>query len=86
MTGEYYTHLFTLECMDTGFTVAKYINKYKYDSRYDMLNRVALDLWIYGEDGNGFGVPRNSFFTLDPTDDIQKLRQTGRKDGMIWAR
>ena len=50
-----------------------------------MLNQVALDLWIYGEDGNGFGVPRNSFFTPDPTDDIQKLRKIGRKDGMIWA-
>ena len=73
VTGDkYYTHLFTLECMDTGFTIARYINKYKYDSRYDMLNRVALDLWIYGEDGNGFGVPRNSIFTPDPTDDIQK--------------
>ena len=51
-----------------------------------MLNRVALDLWIYGENGNGFGVPRNSFFTPDPTDDIQKLRQTGKKDDRIWAR
>ena len=26
-----------------------------------MLNKVALDLWIYGEDENGFGVPRNAF-------------------------
>ena len=25
------------------------------------------------------------FFTPDPTDDIQKLRQIGSKDGMIWA-
>ena len=86
MTGDkYYTHLFTIECMDTGFTIARYINKHRYDSRYHMLNKVALDLWIYGEDGNGFGVPRNAFFTPDPTDDIQKLRQIGRKDGMIWA-
>ena len=50
-----------------------------------MLNKVALDLWIFGEDGNGLGVPRNAFFTPDPTDDIQKLRQIGRKDGIIWA-
>ena len=50
-----------------------------------MLNNVALDLWIFGEDGTGFGVPRNAFFTPDPTDDIQKLRQIGSKDGMIWA-
>ena len=70
-SDEYYTHLFTLECMDTGFTVAKYINKYKYDSRYNMLNNVALELWVHGEDGNGFGVPKNAFFTPDPTDDIQ---------------
>ena len=56
VTGDkYYTHLFTIECMDTGFTIARYINKHKYDSRYYMLNKVALDLWIYGEDGNGFG-------------------------------
>ena len=47
-SNEYYTHLFTLECMDTGYTVAKYINTYKYDSRYDMLNKVALDLWAHG--------------------------------------
>ena len=30
-------------------------------------------------------MPRNAFFTPDPTDDIQKLRQIGSKDGMIWA-
>ena len=54
---KYYTHLVTLKCLDTGFTVGKYINKYKYDSRYDMLNEVALKLWVYGEDGTGFGVP-----------------------------
>ena len=28
VTGDkYYTHLFTIECMDTGFTIARYINK-----------------------------------------------------------
>ena len=71
--------------MDTGLTIARYINQYKYDSRYHMLNQVVLDLWVYGEDGTGFGVPRNAFFTPDPTDDIQKLCQLGSKDGMIWA-
>jgi hypothetical protein len=50
-----------------------------------MLNQVVLDLWVYGPDGTGFGVPRNAFFTPDPTDDIQKLHQIGSKDGMIWA-
>jgi len=75
VTGdEYYTHLFTLECVDTGFTVARYINKYKYDSWY------ALELWA--TDGNGFGIPTNAFFTPDPTDDIQKLRLIGKKDGI----
>ena len=34
----YYTHLFTIQCMDTGLTIARYINRYKYDSRYHMLN------------------------------------------------
>ena len=83
---EYYTHLFTLEYMDTGYTVARYINKFKYESRYDRLNCVALELWANGEDGNGFGIPMNAFFTPDPTDNIQRLRRTGRKDEIKWAR
>ena len=67
VTGDkYYTHLFTIECMDTGFTIARYISCCRYDSRYHMLNKVALDLWIYGEDGNGLGVPRNAFFYPRP--------------------
>ena len=39
-----------------------------------------------GEDGKGFGIPTNAFFTSDPTDDIQRLRRTGKKDGIKWAR
>ena len=58
---DYYTHLFTLECMDTGYTIAKYINKYKYDDKYEMINDVVLGLWVYGESGNGFGCPKNAF-------------------------
>ena len=72
--------------MDTGFTLARYVNKFKYESRYDMLNRVALELWVHGEDGNGFGIPTNAFFTSDLTDDIQRLCRTGKKDGLKWAR
>ena len=60
----YYTHLFTIQCMDTGLTIARYINRYKYESRYQMLNQVVLDLRVYGEDGTGFGVLRNAFLPL----------------------
>ena len=28
--------------MDTGYTIAKYINKYKYDDKYEMINDVVL--------------------------------------------
>ena len=44
VTGvHYYTELFSLECMDTGFTIARYVNGNKYKSRYEMLNHVALE-------------------------------------------
>ena len=48
LEDDYYTHLFTVECMDTGYTVAKYINKYKYEDKYEMINDVVLNLWVYG--------------------------------------
>ena len=86
INDDYYTHLFTLECMDTGYTLARYVNKFKYEYRYDMLNCMALKLWAHGEDGNGFSIPKNAFFTSDPTDDIKRLRRAGRKDGIKWAR
>ena len=65
INDDYYTHLFSLECMDTGYTIARYVNRYKYESRYEMLNYVALELWAHGEDGDGFGIPKNAFFTAD---------------------
>ena len=71
--------------MDTGYTIAKYINKYKYDNKYEMINDVALGLWVYGEEGNGFGCPKNAFFTPDPVDNIRKLHTAGKKNGLIWA-
>ena len=51
----YYTHLFLMECLNTGFTTDRYVNMEKYTSKYDMLNKVATDYWIHGEYGNGFG-------------------------------
>ena len=51
-----------------------------------MLNHVALEYWSYGESGDGYGIPTIAFFTADPTDDIQRLRRTGKKDGIKWAR
>ena len=47
----YYIDLFSLECMDTGFTMARYINRNKLESRYEILNFVALEYWSYGENG-----------------------------------
>ena len=31
-------------------------------------------------------MPRNSFFTVDPTDDIQCQRRAGRSDSVKWGR
>ena len=31
-------------------------------------------------------MPRNAFFTADPTDDIQSLRRAGRSDSVKWGR
>ena len=82
----YYTDLFSLECMDTGFTIARYVNGNTYKSRYEMLNHVALEYWSYGECGDGFGMPRNAFFNADPTDDIRRLSRAGRSDSVKWGR
>ena len=72
--------------MDTGFTIARYVNGNKYKSRYEMLNHMAMEYWSYGECGDGFGMPRNAFFTAELTDDIQLLRHTGRSDSVRWGR
>ena len=81
----YYTDLFSLECMDTGFTMARYVNRNKLESRYEMLNFVALEYWSYGENGDGFGMQTNAFFTTDPTVDIQRLCRAGRTNGIKWG-
>ena len=59
-----------------------YVNSNKYKSRYEMLNYVVTEYWIYGESGEGFGMPRNAFFTAEPTDDIQGLHHAGRSDNV----
>ena len=51
-----------------------------------MLNHVVMEYWTYGEHGEGFGMPRNAFFTAEPTDDIQRLRRAGRSDNVKWGR
>jgi hypothetical protein len=53
----YYTHLFSIECLDTGFTMARLVNM---DNRSvsEMVNKVATVYWIYGDHGDGFGKPQ----------------------------
>ena len=46
--------------MDTGYTIARYVNRDKFESRYEMLNYVVLELWAYGENGDDFGIPKNA--------------------------
>ena len=58
----YYTNLFSLECLHTGYIMARYLNRSKYASRYDMINKMVTKYWVYSEYGDGFGTPRNAFF------------------------
>ena len=57
----YYTQLFSLECLHTGYTTARYVNRRKYESKHDMISKVVAEYWIYGEYTDGFGTPRNTF-------------------------
>ena len=50
--------------------MARYVNKRKYESRYDMINQVVTEYWVYSEYGEGFGIPKNAFFTTDEIDNI----------------
>ena len=61
--------------LHTGYTMAtaRYNNMKKYESKYEMLNKVAIESWIYGEYGDGFGKPRNAFFTPRDADNLQRL-------------
>ena len=76
INDSYYTVLFSFECLHTGYTIARYVNGNKYISRYEMLNHVVKEYWIYGEFGVGFGMPRNAFFTAETTDNIQAGQKT----------
>ena len=46
---------------------------------------VVLNLWVYGETGMGYGCPKNTFFTPESRDNIQKLCIEGRKHSLNWA-
>ena len=65
---------------------SRYVNSRKYESRYDMVNKVVTEYWVYGEYSEGFGTPRNAFFTTEETDDIRGLRHAGRSENIEWGR
>ena len=71
----YYTDLFSLECLHTEYITARYVNS----GKYEMVNKVVTEYWVYGEYGDGFGSPINAFFTAEETDDIRRLRQAGQR-------
>ena len=51
-----------------------------------MINKVVTEYWVYGEYGDGFGTPRNAFFTAEETDNIRHLRQAGRSENLKLGR
>ena len=58
----------------------------KYESKYEMLNKVAAEYWIYGEYGDGFGKPRYAFFTPREANDLHCLSQAGKSKNLSWGR
>ena len=82
----YFIELFSLECLHTGYITARYVNRRKYESKYEMINKVVTEYWVYGEYGDGFGTPRNAFCTAEEADDICHLRQAGRLENLKWGR
>ena len=79
----YYTHLFSLECLNTGFTMARFVDM---ENRFvsETVNKVATEFWIYGEYGDGFGKPKNAFFTPKGGDNLQSLRKVGEPEDLVW--
>ena len=65
--------------------MARYVNSRKYKCRYDMVNNVVTEYWVYVEHGEGYGIPRNAFFTSEDTDDIRRLRHAGRSENIKGA-
>ena len=51
----------------------------KYESKYEMLNKVATENMIYSEYGDGFDKPQNAFFTPSEGDDLHHLTQAGNQ-------
>ena len=51
-----------------------------------MVNKVVTEYWVQGEYGDGFGTPRNAFFTADEADNIQRLHKAGRSKNLKWGR
>ena len=51
-----------------------------------MISKVVAEYWIYGEYGDGFGTPRNAFFTKEEADNIRRLRQAGSPENLKWGR
>ena len=47
---------------------------------------MVTEYWIYGEFGEGFGMPKNALFTAETTHDIQRLRHAGRSEKIRWER
>ena len=81
------THLFSIECLNTGFTTARYVNMGNYRSNSDMVNKVATDYWIHSEYGDGFGEPLNAFFTQKGGgEDLHSLQKAGEPENLIWAK
>ena len=50
----------------------------------EKVNKVATEIWIYGEYEDGFGKPENAFFTPKRGDDLHSLRKAGEPEGLVW--
>ena len=77
----YYTHLFSLECLNTGFTDHCQIRNTENQSASETVNKVVTDHWIYSKYGDRFGKPQNAFFTPKKGgDDLRSLRIAGEPE------
>ena len=79
----YYTHLFSLECLNTSFTMPRFVDM-ENRSVSETVNKVAKEFWIYGVYGDGFGKPTNAFFTPKGGDNLQSLRKVGEPEDLVW--
>ena len=79
----YYTHLFSLECLNTGFTMARFVNMDNL-SVSETVNKVATEFWIYSEYGVEFGKPENAYIYTKRGDDLHSSRKAGEPEGLVW--